>query len=66
MWREEISDEQWACLEPLPPLVALARPYLAHRPVISGIVWVLRTGVPWRDVPERFGKWTTVVSRFRR
>lgn len=67
LWREEMSDEQWTRLEPhLPPLVRLGRPYLAHRPIVSGIVWVLRTGAPWRDVPERFGKWTTVASRFRR
>lgn len=67
MWREEISDEQWARLETLlPPLIGQGRPYLAHRPIVSGIVWVLRTGAPWRDVPERFGKWTTVSSRFRR
>lgn len=67
LWREEISDEQWTRLEPLlPPLVGLGRPYLAHRPVISGIIWVLRTGAPWRDVPARFGKWTTLSSRFRR
>ncbi|UQN10724.1 transposase (plasmid) [Deinococcus sp. QL22] len=29
------------------------RPYLVHRAIVSGIVWVLRTGVPWRDVPDR-------------
>ncbi|WP_425429922.1 transposase [Deinococcus hopiensis] len=33
--------------------------------MVSGIVWVLRTGAPRRDVPERFGKWTTIHSRFR-
>lgn len=67
LWREEIKDEQWSRLEPLlPSLVGLGRPYLAHRPIVSGIVWVLRTGAPWRDVPERFGKWTTIASRFRR
>ncbi|UBV44822.1 IS5 family transposase (plasmid) [Deinococcus taeanensis] len=67
MWREEINDEQWIRLEPLlPPLIGLGRPYLAHRPVISGIIWVLRTGAPWRDVPDRFGQWTTIASRFRR
>ncbi|SMB97691.1 Transposase and inactivated derivatives [Deinococcus hopiensis KR-140] len=50
----------------LPPLLGLGRPYLNHRPIVSGILWVLRTGAPWRDVPERFGKWTTIASRFRR
>ncbi|GGR60792.1 hypothetical protein GCM10008959_23240 [Deinococcus seoulensis] len=67
LWREEISDEQWARLEPLlPPLMGWGRPYLAHRLIVSGIIWVLRTGAPWRDVPERFGKWTTVSSRYSR
>ena len=39
---------------------------MAHRTVINGILWVLRTGAPWRDLPERYGKWTTVYSRFQR
>jgi transposase len=34
--------------------------------VLNGIVWVLRTGAPWRDLPERYGPWQTVYSRFRR
>jgi transposase len=36
-----------------------------HR-VLNGILWVLRTGAPWRDLPERFGSWKTVNSRFYR
>ncbi|MFB9993749.1 IS5 family transposase [Deinococcus oregonensis] len=67
MWREEITDEQWQRLQPLlPSRLGLGRPYLEHRPIVSGILWVLRTGAPWRDVPERFGKWITIASRFRR
>jgi transposase len=34
--------------------------------VVEGIVWRLATGVPWRDLPERFGPWKTVYARFRR
>jgi transposase len=34
--------------------------------VLNGILWVLRTGAPWRDLPERYGPWQTVYSRFRR
>ncbi len=65
--REELTEAQWQRLVPLlPPLVGLGHPYLDHRPIVSGILWVLRTGAPWRDVPERFGKWTTIYSRFRR
>ncbi len=34
--------------------------------VLNGILWILRTGAPWRDLPERYGSWKTVYSRFRR
>jgi len=34
--------------------------------VLNGILWILRTGAPWRDVPDRYGNWQTVYSRFRR
>jgi len=42
------------------------RPANDHRTVLNGILWVLRTGAPWRDLPERYGSWHTVYSRFRR
>lgn len=34
--------------------------------MLNGIVWILRSGAPWRDLPERYGTWKTVYSRFRR
>lgn len=34
--------------------------------ILNGILWILRTGAPWRDLPERYGKWTSVYSRFQR
>jgi transposase len=34
--------------------------------MLNGILWLLRTGAPWRDVPERYGPWSTVASRFYR
>ncbi len=37
-----------------------------HRQVIDGILWQLRTGAPWRDVPERYGPWKTLHERLRR
>lgn len=37
-----------------------------HRQTLEGILWVARTGAPWRDLPTRFGKWSTVYQRFRR
>ena len=42
------------------------RPGKDHRTVINGILLILRTGSPWRDLPERFGPWATVASRFYR
>jgi transposase len=68
MRRGELSDEQWKGLEPLLPAQKprTGRPNLAHRQVINGILWILRTGAPWRDLPERYGSWSTVASRFYR
>lgn len=37
-----------------------------HRGILNDVLWVLRTGASWRDLPGRYGKWTTVYSRFRR
>jgi len=37
-----------------------------NRMMINAIIWVLKTGVPWRDLPERFGSWNSVYSRFYR
>lgn len=45
---------------------ATGRPARDHRTVLGAILWVLRTGAPWRDVPERFGPWSTAWNRFRR
>jgi transposase len=66
--RHELTDEQWARLAPLlpPERPATGRPNHDHRTIINGIVWRLRTGAPWRDLPERYGPWQTVYSRFRR
>lgn len=44
----------------------MGRPRLDDRTVLNGIVWKFRTGVAWRDVPERYGSWATVYTRFRR
>jgi len=68
MRRGELSDEQWERLEPLLPAQKprTGRPNVGHRQIINGILWVLRTGAPWRDLPERYGPWSTVASRFYR
>ena len=68
MERHALSDEQWERLRPLlPPLPSgRGRPRADDRLIVDGILWRLATGVPWRDLPERFGSWRTVYSRFRR
>ena len=66
--RGELTNEQWLRLEPLlpPQKPQMGRPAKDHRPILNGILWKLRTGAPWRDIPERYGPWSTVHSRFRR
>ncbi len=51
----------------LPPQKALRdRPPKDHRQIVNGLLWLLRTGAPWRDLPERYGPWQTVATRFYR
>ena len=68
MNRGDLANEQWEQLAQLlpPQKPQTGRPAMDHRQVMNGILWVLRTGAPWRDLPERYGKWTTVYSRFQR
>jgi transposase len=69
MNRYELTNEQWAKLAPvLPPQkpVKAGRPANDHRRIINGILWILRSGAGWRDIPERYGSWSTVYSRFNR
>jgi transposase len=65
--RRDLSDAQWR-LEPLlPAMSALGRPPTwSRRQLINGIRWRIRTGAPWRDVPERYGSWQSVYGLFRR
>lgn len=68
MSRGDLTDTEWARLEPLlpPQKPEVGRPAHDHRTIINGVLWILRTGAPWRDLPARYSKWTTVVSRFYR
>jgi transposase len=68
--REELSDEQWAIIEPLlgeMPRRAdgRGRPWRDNREVINGILWILRTGAPWADLPDRFPPYQTCHRRFQ-
>jgi transposase len=62
----ELTDEQWRVLEPLLPAQRprMGRPPHDHRVMLEGMLWIARTGAPWRDLPEGFGKWQTVAGRF--
>ncbi len=66
--RDVITDEMWTWIEPLLPSSAgrRGRPFRDHRVVVEAICWRLRTGAPWRDLPDRFGPWQTVWARFDR
>src|SRR5690606_33853666 len=69
MARYELTDEEYELLKPLLPPERpnrKGRPWMPHRQVLNGMFWVLRTGAPWRDMPERYGKWQTVYDRFSR
>jgi transposase len=59
--RGELTDAAWAALAAqVPRNDGRGRPWQAHRRIINGILWRLRTGAPWRDLPARYGPWQTV------
>ena len=60
-----LSDAQMARLEPFFPK-SHGKPRVDDRRVLNGIFYILRTGSPWRDLPERYGPYTTVYNRFNR
>ncbi len=66
MARYDLSDEEWAIIEPLLPNKPRGVPRADDRRVLNGIFFILRTGCPWRDLPERYGPYTTVYNRYNR
>ena len=64
--RGDLSDAQWALIAALLPKQKRGGKWNDHRLVLDGMLWVLRTGAPWRDLPERYGKWPSVYHRFNR
>lgn len=66
--RDLMSDEEWAFFERF--ILAVRAPNgrkpINHRLVLDGIFWITRTGAPWRDLPEEFGKCYSVYRQFRR
>src|SRR3712207_6250666 len=72
MHRGDLTDAQWEQLQPLLPPQRRGkgtqggRPSSDHRQIINGILWILRTGAPWEDLPARYGKRSTVSTRYYR
>lgn len=67
--RYELTDEEWNKIESLLPPERTGkkgRPAKDNRVVFNAIVWIARSGAPWRDLSERYGSWETVYSRFRK
>jgi len=66
--RGDLSEAEWRLLKDLLPAERgrKSRPAFDNRMIVNGILWRIRTGAPWRDVPEKYGKWMTVYQRFRR
>ena len=66
--RGDLSEAEWRLLDaPLPPAWGRqSRSGFDNRQIVNGILWRIRTGAPWRDLPEKYGKWMMVYQRFRR
>ena len=64
MHRYELTDEQWFLIQHIFP--GNGKPggqWLDHRSIVNGIFWILSSGAPWRDLPERYGSYKTVHRR---
>ena len=65
MIRHKLTDEQWELIADLfPPPKPIGRPPRDRREIVDGILWIMRTGSPWRDLPAEFGPWATVWDLF--
>lgn len=64
--RFELTDAEWAAIEPLLPKNQPGARRVDDRRVINAILYVLRAGLPWRDLPKEYGPYTTAYNRFNR
>lgn len=67
--RYELTDQEWEQIAPLLPPEKNSRPGRPskdNRLMINAMIWIARSGAPWRDLPERYGSWNSVYSRFRK
>ena len=68
MRRYELKDSEWERIKEYFPEKAAGTPGRRpnpHRPIVNGIIWIARSGAPWRDMPDRYGSWETAYTRFR-
>ena len=66
MARYDLTEFEWRTIQPLLPNKPRGVPRVDDRRILNGIFWVLRSGSPWADVPERYGPPTTIYNRFNR
>jgi transposase len=64
--RYDLTDFEWSVIEPLLPMDRRGPKPKNNRQIINGMFYILRAGSPWRDLPERYGPYTTVYNRFNR
>ena len=64
--RYTLTDREWSIIQPILPSKSRGVPRVDDRRVLNGIFWVLRSGAPWRDVPDQLGPYTTCYNRFNR
>jgi hypothetical protein len=66
----DLTEEQWAVVEPLLPKPVKradgkGRPRVDNRAILNGVLWVMRTGAPWHDMPNRYPPYQTCHRRFQ-
>ena len=64
--RYDLTDFEWSIIEPLLPMDRRGPKPKNNRQILNGMFYILRAGSPWRDLPERYGPYTTVYNRFNR
>ena len=64
--RYELSDYEWSVIRPMLPNKPRGIPRVDDRRILTGIFWVVRSGAPWRDLPDSYGPPTTCYNRFVR
>jgi len=63
---QDVTDAQWERIAALlPPPSPMGRPPQDHRQLLAGMLWVMRAGAAWREVPDHFGPWHTVYTRYQ-